>query len=748
MSEDLSPEIRVGEQAPKIRNIQGASTSTFGMIGLFEKGPIGVATFVAGPEDVARIFGRGLGPYVGRRALDKFFSNGGQRGYITRTCHYTDIADKATLTALIASYMIDDRLENAGKKASGSIKVNNNAIDEWIQAQGYVEIANNTFDASDLVTINGVDFEQGVDFIVGLDTAATALALANAINGSADVDIDGVVTASIDPTNSNRVLITAVAYGITGNSIPLAETDGATDNFTLSGATLSGGVDGDSITIDGNIFNFGEDIVLGGTIAATASAIASALDGVVGFSASVDADNADTVNVETDTIGLAGNSLAFTKADPDDDFTLSGSGTLEGGQDTDSEFSLNVQAADGPGVHANGRVIRIEDPRNGLADHFRLAVYDVTNSILLDVFDNVNLDSSSVNYVETRVNGKQQQLINVEDLVSSNTASNNNLPLKGTYLLAGGDDGLVDLNDLDFIGDPVAKNGVYSLDLQEDKFALTFCPDRPTPIVQRFFETYAESKKSFLHEVDGPDNLTPQQIVAWLEDNGVTSEYGDFCYPWLVAQDRAPGAGGAQIRLPNSPAMAGLHARTDNTPGKGVAKLAAGINDGRINDIVRLGDDSYTDKGNRDLIFVAGINPLWSEQGVGPYRDGGVLTKQDGLVRNTNERRVFIYCETSIKNGTKFAKHENIDEKLFNSLNATISLFLRRFWKQGGLKGAVPEEAFYVNTDFGAGTINPPSEQEAQRVNVEIGLATKKPNYYTTLTFTVDQRALEAELGI
>lgn len=749
MAEDLSPEIRIGEIPPKVRNIQGASTSTFAAVGLFEKGPIGIPTFVSGPEEFAKVFGREIGPYLGRRSLSRTFSNGASRGYITRTAHYSDISDKQTLTALKAKFQIDDRLVNAGLKAKGTIKVNNNAIEEWIQAQGYVEIINNVFDGGDLVTINGVNFEQGVDFTAGVDLAATALALANAINASVNPAIQGVVSASIDPNNSARVLITAVAYGVSGNSIPLAETDGATDNFTLSGATLGGGVDGDSITVDATTLNFGEDILLGGSSSATAAAIAAAIDAILGVSASVNAQDNTLVDVEYDTIGTGGNAIVFSKVDADNDLTLSpATGTLGGGQDTDSEFACTVEADDGQGTHANGRIVVIADARNGLADHFKVEVRDSTGSAILDVFDNVNLIPSSPNYAETRINGKQQKLIRFIDEFSSNTAGNNHLPAKGTFVLAGGDDGLVGINDLDFIGDPVAKSGIYSWDLIEDKFAISLIPDRPTPIVQKFAQDRATLKKHWLHIVDAPDLLTPQQVVAWLEDNGIGTEYGDFSYPWLKVQDRAPGAGGAEIRIPNSGAMVGLHARTDNAPGKGVAKLSAGVNDGRIFDVIGPADDSYQEKSNRDLIFVAGANPIWSEQGVGTIRDGGVLTKQDGLVRNVNERRVFIYCETSIKLGIRFARHENIDEKLYNAINAAITLFLTRFWRQGGLKGSTPDEAFFVNTDFGIGTINPPSEQEAQRVNVEVGLATKKPNYYTTINFTVDQRALLAELGL
>lgn len=743
MAEDLSAEIRVGEIPPKVRLIQGVATSTFAIVGVFEKGPIGKATFISGPEEFKKVFGRPISAATAAKVMQLLYANGGSRGYITRTAHYTDVSDPNTLTAIAAFKQIDDRLPNSGVAASGYVEVANNAIEQWVRASGYVEVINNTFDAGDKITINGEDIEETVDFTPGVDAAATALAIRNAIN--ANLVLQGIVTASIDPGNSARVLIQALAWGASGNAITLAETDGATDNFNLSGATLTGGADGDVLTVDGNAFQFGNDIAVGANAAATADNIRVAVNALVSVNAAIAAGNTSRVLITAAAVGLAGNAIALAKTDADNDLTLSGA-TLTGGLPTDTQNSLLVTADDGEGTHANGRIIRIAAPRNGLADHFKFQV--VQAGVILDTFDDVNLTPGSANYIETRVNGKQEKLVRVVDQLSS-SVSPNNLPALGDHALAGGVDGLVGLADSDFIGSPTdAKTGLYSWDKIEDKFALSAIPDRPTPLVQQAAWAHSEAKKHHLFIGDLPDGLSPQDVVAFKNSNGYASEYLALYYPWFVMADPTPGADAeAEVRVPNSAAIIGICARTDNAAGKGVAKAPAGINDGRIFGIKRTGDDSYQEKGNRDLVFPEGINPIWSEQGVGVIVDGARLSKLDGLVANVNERRVFIYCETSIKLGIRFARHENIDEALFNALNASITAFLVRFWRQGGLKGKVPSEAFYVNTEFGIGTINPPSEEQAGRVNVEIGLATKKPAYFITVNFTVDQRALLEELS-
>lgn len=105
-------------------------------------------------------------------------------------------------------------------------------------ASGTITIANNTIESGDKVTINGVDFVETTDFVVGGSASITATNLANAINNSQHPDILDQVTAS---ALSNVVTITAVKKGLGGNAITLAETDTGTNNFTLSGSTLTGG---------------------------------------------------------------------------------------------------------------------------------------------------------------------------------------------------------------------------------------------------------------------------------------------------------------------------------------------------------------------------------------------------------------------------------------------------------------------------------------------------------------------------
>lgn len=111
---------------------------------------------------------------------------------------------------------------------------------EATAATGTIQIINNTFDANDAVVINGVSFEESVDWSAGGSIALSTVALRAAINDSNDFRVNGILRATDDSVDT--ITLTADVPGPEGNAITLTEVDGGTDNFTLSGSVLSGGV--------------------------------------------------------------------------------------------------------------------------------------------------------------------------------------------------------------------------------------------------------------------------------------------------------------------------------------------------------------------------------------------------------------------------------------------------------------------------------------------------------------------------
>src|SRR6516162_10547980 len=97
MPEYLAPAVYVEEVDTGTKPIEGVSTSTTGMIGVAERGPVNVPTLVTGVAEYRRLFGQLLDPelYFNPAPLDNamhflpsaiegFFTNGGKRCYVTR----------------------------------------------------------------------------------------------------------------------------------------------------------------------------------------------------------------------------------------------------------------------------------------------------------------------------------------------------------------------------------------------------------------------------------------------------------------------------------------------------------------------------------------------------------------------------------------------------------------------------------------------------------------------------------------
>ena len=88
--------------------LQPAGSAAAGFVGTAEWGPMGEAMFISSWPAWVRMFGADMtNGYLAMGAGD-FFRLGGHRLYTTRTCHYTDITDPTTLTAVKAIADVDD----------------------------------------------------------------------------------------------------------------------------------------------------------------------------------------------------------------------------------------------------------------------------------------------------------------------------------------------------------------------------------------------------------------------------------------------------------------------------------------------------------------------------------------------------------------------------------------------------------------------------------------------------------------
>ena len=99
-------------------------------------------------------------------------------------------------------------------------------------------------------------------------------------------------------------------------------------------------------------------------------------------------------------------------------------------------------------------------------------------------------------------------------------------------------------------------------------------------------------------------------------------------------------------------------------------------------------------------------------------------------------RRVFNMVKESIRLGTNWCVFEPNDINLWEAIKRDVGAFLTVVWRDGALRGASPQEAFYVKCDA---ELNPPESVDLGKVVCEIGIAPVKPAEF--IVFRIGQWA-------
>lgn len=87
-------------------------------------------------------------------------------------------------------------------------------------------------------------------------------------------------------------------------------------------------------------------------------------------------------------------------------------------------------------------------------------------------------------------------------------------------------------------------------------------------------------------------------------------------------------------------------------------------------------------------------------------------------------RRYLSFLETSLAKGTQWSVFENNGAELWARVRSSVTDFLMNEWRSGKLKGAKPDEAFFVRCD---GTTMTQSDIDNGRLIVVVGVAPVKP---------------------
>ncbi len=305
------------------------------------------------------------------------------------------------------------------------------------------------------------------------------------------------------------------------------------------------------------------------------------------------------------------------------------------------------------------------------------------------------------------------------------------LPLGGWGPLAGGGEATATPGVTEFKGEatnPNDRTGLSALDLDEFRdVALVTAPGAPA-LVAGEVNTHCLNNKFRFAVIDAPPNKS--DISAIDPRNDWDSTYAAFYYPWIRVADLQSGA---PKLIPPSGHVLGLYARTDIE--RGVWKAPANDTLRGVFDLEYLVDD-----GAQQLLNPRGVNAIRRFPGRGIRVWGARTLSSNSLWKYVSVRRLFIFLERSIYEGTQWVVFEPNDEKLWERVKDTLRLFLRTQWRNGALMGVTEDQAFTIACDR---TTMTQDDILNGRLICEIGIAPVRPAEF--VVFKIFQNTAEAQ---
>jgi len=309
-------------------------------------------------------------------------------------------------------------------------------------------------------------------------------------------------------------------------------------------------------------------------------------------------------------------------------------------------------------------------------------------------------------------------------------------PASGVWLpLAdGGTDAYEDLSVADFVGTDGGsgkRTGIVALE-DIDEVSVCAVPGVWSGTVESALITHCEQLKDRFAILDPQDGLDIEGIQTFREP--IDTKYAALYYPWLVANDPSTNQ---FVEVPPSGHLAGIYARTDTE--RGVHKAPANV----VIRGIRLTDGIAQDvtKRHQDLLNPKGINAIRFFPGLGQRVWGARTLSSDTTWKYINVRRLFLFLEESIDEGTQWVVFEPNDESLWALVRQTVSNFLTTVWRSGALAGTTADEAFFVTCD--RSTMTEDDIANGRLITV-IGVAPVFPAEF--VIFRIQQKTREPQL--
>jgi hypothetical protein len=467
-----------------------------------QRGPMGQATLVSNLNEYRRLFGLKTQANTDALVAEMSLRQGGRLNVI-RTAHYADSNDPTTLEALASSVTLKDRGDQStsgyAEGGAGPFVIAAPSAGSTIGTEeGPYTIVTDLNDK--LVLQAGAGSPITVTLTAG--AARTVQQIASDINGTASIEVDagvslGCLTLACDDVADDLIIGTVAhdAYSTLGLHVATYPANAGTDTFgvkvdgtTAQEITLTAGT---SRTAAQVAVDINETIV---------GAVATVFDGHIrvtsresGSSSSIQVDTATNTSV-----------LGFD--------TDVHSGAPAGGL----EDTIKIEAAD-PGVWGDSLLVTVTDTPLSHNQAFDLRISYGLQGELTEVYSGLVMDTTSSQYAVTYVN-ERSRIVTLTDMSSPSPEPTNRPAIQTNTPLTGGDDGLANFDDSDWIGSSSFGTGMYAADDAYMSMDLMI-PGTTSVTVYQAMIAYVEARADMIAYGQTPFGLTPEETVDWRMGN-------------------------------------------------------------------------------------------------------------------------------------------------------------------------------------------------------------------------------------
>ena len=354
----------------------------------------------------------------------------------------------------------------------------------------------------------------------------------------------------------------------------------------------------------------------------------------------------------------------------------------------------------------------------GAAAYFDLTIYygGTTAPYKVESFPNLSMDSTDARYAISVINSQSNWVV-ATDLFSASTGVGRYVAAVTAQSLSGGSAGSTPT-------EAQIAAAITGFDSVLNTLIIN-APGVTTALGVNPIIAYAAARQDAFVVVDPINDTVANQLT--LAATYTQSSYAAVYYPTITINDPTNSTPGTVIAAANpGGAIVGKYSATDKS--RGVFKAPAGLG-------VRVaGAVSVPSLTNANLDALnsgaAPVNAIRYIPGSGIVIMGARTLKGGYADMYVPVRRSLIFLEKALVDLTNFAVFEPNDSVLYRRITATLTSFLTNFWAQGGLRGATPQQAFFVLCDA---TNNPLSTVEAGQVNIQVGVALQRPAEFVVI---------------